>query len=318
MPFSAQAVRLPLPCRRRSKRSARPGGVLHARGRTGRRQTLRSQPEGGWTAGDGGTEPTRRRPAAALWQRLRAASRAFGQAVVADGGDAESWPASPARCSPSARGRQRRRTPAVNASGAAWNAYERAQTPAAKAAASWSCTRPSSGAPTGAPPSTRSGPASHWPTTPGAAGAGNAGRPARLPHHRVQGRCRRRAAAPVHPVQRRPGVRTGPWAHTSRSTAGTRRRSRPRPDLHRRVRPRQALRSAGARLAAFGDRRGEARQDGRACHCVKDRTPSVRVAGRGYVLPNRGGRASSLSPSTPASCRSRSTASATAASPRSG
>ena len=91
-----------------------------------------------WTAGD------RRGPELrAEGQRLlaagsdfRAASRAFGQAVVADGGDAESWLglARALLAIGPGPGSERYDLP-VNASGAAWNAYERAQTPAAKAAA---------------------------------------------------------------------------------------------------------------------------------------------------------------------------------------
>ena len=67
----------------------------------------------------------------------RAASRAFAQAVVADPTIPKPGSASPAPCSPSGRESSERYELPVNASGAAWNAYERAQNPAAKANALW-------------------------------------------------------------------------------------------------------------------------------------------------------------------------------------
>src|SRR5262245_35362390 len=67
---------------------------------------------------------------------FRAATRAFAQAVAADAADSQAW-LSLARALLATRpdqGSERYELP-VNASGAAWTAYQRAQTPAAKAAA---------------------------------------------------------------------------------------------------------------------------------------------------------------------------------------
>jgi alpha-2-macroglobulin len=69
---------------------------------------------------------------------FRAASRAFAQAVVFDGNDTESWlglARSLLAITPD-RGSERYELP-VNASGAAWYAYERARSPTAKATALW-------------------------------------------------------------------------------------------------------------------------------------------------------------------------------------
>jgi len=69
---------------------------------------------------------------------FRAASRSFALAVVADGSDVEAWSglARALLAIKPDQGSERYDLP-VNASGAAWIAYERAQTPAAKAAALW-------------------------------------------------------------------------------------------------------------------------------------------------------------------------------------
>ncbi len=68
----------------------------------------------------------------------RAASRFYAQAAVADANDAEAWLglARALLAIKPDQGSERYDLP-VNASGAAWNAYGRAQTPAAKAAALW-------------------------------------------------------------------------------------------------------------------------------------------------------------------------------------
>ena len=68
----------------------------------------------------------------------RAAARNFAQAVVADPNDVQSWQdlARALLAIKPDRGSERYDLP-VNASGAAWNAYTRATTPAAKAAALW-------------------------------------------------------------------------------------------------------------------------------------------------------------------------------------
>ena len=69
---------------------------------------------------------------------FRAASRSFAYAVVLDPNDTEAW-ASLARALLAIKpdqGSERYELP-VNASGAAWNAYERAKTPTAKAAGLW-------------------------------------------------------------------------------------------------------------------------------------------------------------------------------------
>lgn len=69
---------------------------------------------------------------------FRAASRSFAQAVVFDANDTESW-VGLARALLAMRpdqGSERYELP-VNASGAAWNAYERAQNPAARQGALW-------------------------------------------------------------------------------------------------------------------------------------------------------------------------------------
>jgi len=67
---------------------------------------------------------------------FRGASRAFAQAVVSDANDAEAWLglARALLAIKPDQGSERYDLP-VNASGAAWNAYQRGQTPAAKAAA---------------------------------------------------------------------------------------------------------------------------------------------------------------------------------------
>ncbi len=69
---------------------------------------------------------------------FRAASRAFAQAVVFDGTDTESWLglARALLAIKSDQGGERYELP-INASGAAWYAYERTQSPAARAAALW-------------------------------------------------------------------------------------------------------------------------------------------------------------------------------------
>jgi uncharacterized protein YfaS (alpha-2-macroglobulin family) len=65
----------------------------------------------------------------------RAAARAFGQAAVSDGGDAEAWLGlARALLAIRAEGSERYDLP-VHASGAGWNAYQRAQSPDAKATA---------------------------------------------------------------------------------------------------------------------------------------------------------------------------------------
>src|SRR5438477_3059763 len=68
----------------------------------------------------------------------RAAARAFAQAVVFDAGDVDSWTglARALLAIKPDQGSERYELP-VNASGAALVAYERAQTPAAKAGALW-------------------------------------------------------------------------------------------------------------------------------------------------------------------------------------
>ncbi|HWB45361.1 MAG TPA: alpha-2-macroglobulin [Hyphomicrobiaceae bacterium] len=69
---------------------------------------------------------------------MRAASRSYAQAVVADPDDAESWLglAQTLLAIKPEQGSERYDLP-VNASGAAWNAYDRAKTPDAKSAALW-------------------------------------------------------------------------------------------------------------------------------------------------------------------------------------
>ena len=69
---------------------------------------------------------------------FRAASRSFAHAVVADANDAEAWTglARALLAIKPDQGSERYELP-VNASGAAWNAYQRAQAPAAKSAALW-------------------------------------------------------------------------------------------------------------------------------------------------------------------------------------
>lgn len=69
---------------------------------------------------------------------FRAASRSFAHAVVFDANDAESWTnlARALLAIKPDQGSERYELP-VNASGAAWNAYQRTQAPAAKAAALW-------------------------------------------------------------------------------------------------------------------------------------------------------------------------------------
>ena len=69
---------------------------------------------------------------------FRAASRSFAQAVVFDANDTEAWTnlARALLAIKADQGSERYELP-VNASGAAWNAYERARAPAAKSAALW-------------------------------------------------------------------------------------------------------------------------------------------------------------------------------------
>ena len=92
---------------------------------------------------------------------FRAASRGFAQAVVLDANDAEAWLglARALLAITPDQGSERYDLP-VNASGAAWNAYQRAQAPAPRRRRCSCCTRPSSAAPSGAPPSRRCGSAS--------------------------------------------------------------------------------------------------------------------------------------------------------------
>lgn len=94
--------------------------------------------KGNWQAGGkaGGELRAEGNRLLAAGTDFRAASRAFARAVVSDGKDTESWLglAKALLAIKPDRGSERYRLP-VNASGAAWIAYERAQTPAAKAAA---------------------------------------------------------------------------------------------------------------------------------------------------------------------------------------
>ena len=157
----------------------------------------------------------------------RAASRAFAQAAVFDAGDADAWLglARALLAITSDQSGERYDLP-VNASGAAWNAYQRAKAPATKAAALlvlheafkrrsfWRAAIDALRASVALAPNAQAQTALE-----------RAGGRARLPHRRVQGGQRRRPAAPVHPVQRAAGRRAR-WTgrSTSRSTARTRRR----------------------------------------------------------------------------------------------
>ena len=161
----------------------------------------------------------------------RAAARAYAQAVVFDANDVDSWTglARALLAIKPDQGSERYDLP-VNASGAALIAYERAQTPAAKAAALWvlhealkrrSYWRPAIDA--------LKASLTLAEDAAGARSLRRAGGRARLPHRRVQGRGRGGPAAPVHPVLRAPGARARSTGRsTSRWTARTRRRSPPR------------------------------------------------------------------------------------------
>ena len=142
---------------------------------------------------------------------------------------------------------------------------------------------------------------------------------ARLPHRRVQGRCRLGPAAAVHPVLRAAGAGPGRLGEVpqGRRQGPAGRDGGGAPDLPRRPRPRQALRGAGARRPALGDRRRDARQDGRARRLRQG--PQLRPCARraaAMCCPTAASRASRWSRSTPTRSTSRSTASATAALPR--
>ena len=199
---------------------------------------------------------------------FRAASRSFAHAVVADANDAEAWTglARALLAIKPDQGSERYELP-VNASGAAWNAYT------ARAGAGGQVGR-AVGAARGVQaalllaPGHRRAAGQHRPQQDGrgAGGAGEARRRARLPHRRVQGRHRRRAAAAVHPVLRAAGAGNGRlgavFQGQRQGPAGGERRGAP--DLPRRLRSWPALRGAGEGRAAVGHQGRDAAQDRRA------------------------------------------------------
>ena len=187
---------------------------------------------------------------------FRAASRAFAQAVVFDGNDAQSWLglARALLAIKSDQGGERYELP-INASGAAWYAYERAQSPAAKAAALWvlheafkrrSYWRPAIDALKASIALNRTAEAR------GALEKLVAEYGFRIAEYKVD----TEAAQPRLCIQfsERLAPGTVDWCTLlqgrRQGPAGGKRRGAP--DLPRRLRPRQALRGAGARRAAVG------------------------------------------------------------------
>ena len=197
----------------------------------------------------------------------RAAARAYAQAVVFDANDVQSWTglARALLAIKPDQGAERYDLP-VNASGAALIAYERAQTPAAKAAALWvlhealkrrSYWRPAIDAlKTSLTVAENAQVREAYDALVNEHGF-------RILEYKVDADIG--ATAPVHPVLRAPGRRPDRLVavfHGRRQGPAGRHRRSP-PDLPRRPRARQALRGAGARRPAVGRRR-EAGEDGRA------------------------------------------------------